>query len=81
MFFNRNNCGCNKMPNMTCNPIIEPVVERCVTKDTHYVQEHICPIHTTVINNHIIEHKYRPEYTESVENVFTNVDPGCCNRF
>lgn len=40
-------------------------------------QGHVCPIHTRVINNHIIEHTYRPEYTCSEENTITNIDPGC----
>lgn len=44
-------------------------------------QSHICPIHTRVINNHIIQHNYTPEYTCSEENTVTNVDPGCCNKF
>ena len=40
-------------------------------------QSHVCPIHTRIINNHIYEHTYRPEYTCSEENTVTNIDPGC----
>lgn len=43
-------------------------------------QAHVCPIHTRIINNHIYEHTYRPEYTTSEENVVTNIDPGCCGQ-
>ena len=41
---------------------------------------HICPIHTHVINRHIYNHTYTPEYTTSEENQVINNDPGsCCN--
>lgn len=87
MFFNNRNCGCQNvwqqeqsccMENQCgCGPIVEQPIERCITRDICHKVEHVCPIHTRIINNHIIEHNYRPEYTCSEENVVTNIDPGC----
>ncbi len=75
-FMGQSNC-CNQ--NECCNdPIIEKPIERCVERNICHKVEHICPIHTRIINNHIYEHTYRPEYTCSEENVVTNMDPGCC---
>lgn len=89
MFFN-NKCCCNKentdsdmyamRDNCGCNPIIEPVTERCIERNICHKVEHVCPIHTRIINNHIIEHTYRPEYTCSEENTVTNIDPGCSGQ-
>lgn len=78
-----NGCGCdnNRQFDCPCDPVVEPVIEKCVTRDICHTVEHVCPIHTRVINNHIVQHNYRPEYTCSEENVVTNVDPGCCNKF
>lgn len=96
MFFNNKFClnrqnmeqpmmdysGCPNEEVRECNaPIIEPVIERCVTRDICHTVEHVCPIHTRIINNHIYEHTYRPEYTCSEENVVTNIEPGCPNKF
>ncbi len=91
MFFNNNNCCCQEQNNnwqqqgsccnvdsCGCDPIIEQPIERCVERNICHHVEHICPIHTRVINNHIIEHTYRPEYSCSEENTVTNIDPGCC---
>ena len=89
MFFN-NKCCCNKentdsdmyamRDNCGCNSIIEPVTERCIERNICHKVEHVCPIHTRIINNHIIEHTYRPEYTCSEENTVTNIDPGCSGQ-
>ena len=87
MFFNNNCCNnnwqseCCMMKNdCGCNQVIEPTIERCVERNFYSTVEHICPINTKIINNHIIEHTYRPEYTCEEENIVTNVDPGCCNN-
>ncbi len=92
MFFNDNtNCccqnnyqqqeSCQEMDRQCgCGPIVEPTIERCVERNICHKVEHICPIHTKVINNHIIEHTYRPEYSCSEENTVTNIDPGCCGQ-
>lgn len=89
MFFNNNkcccqnndwqqerNCGCG-MEQCGCGPIVEQPIERCIERNICHKVEHVCPIHTRIINNHIIEHTYRPEYTCSEENTVTNIDPGC----
>ena len=93
MFFNNNNCCCqnnnweqerncccNMEQQCGCAPIVEQPIERCIERNICHRVEHICPIHTRVINNHIIEHTYRPEYTCSEENTVTNIDPGCCGN-
>lgn len=87
MFFNRRCCQNNMWQQESCcmqnnnecgcNPIIEQPIERCVERNICHKVEHICPIHTRIINNHIYEHTYRPEYTQSEENTVTNIDPGC----
>ncbi len=89
MFFN-NKCFCNKenigpeaydmKDNCGCGPIIEPITERCIQRNICHKVEHVCPIHTRIINNHVIEHTYRPEYTCSEENTVTNIDPGCSGQ-
>jgi hypothetical protein len=90
MFFNNRKCSCQNnnweqegnynMDQCGCNPIVEPVVERCIERNICHRVEHVCPIHTRIINNHIIEHNYRPEYTCSEENTVTNIDPGCSGQ-
>lgn len=87
MFFNNKNCcqnnwqeTCCMEQQCGCDPIIEPPVERCIERNYYSKVEHICPINTKIINNHIIEHTYRPEYTCEEENIVTNIDPGCCNN-
>lgn len=71
------NKGCC-IPN--CGPIIEPPIEKCIQKDIIHEVEHICPINTKIINNHIFKHVYIPEYSCCEEDVYTNVDEcGCSN--
>ena len=69
MFFNNRKCGCgcdmNNNMNMDMNynynmnncPIMEPAIEKCVQKDIYHEVEHICPINTKIINNHIYKHQ------------------------
>lgn len=67
-------CGCG------CDPIVEPMIEKCVKRDFCHEVQHVCPIHTRVINNHIFRHVYSPQFTQSEENVVANIDLGsCCN--
>ena len=88
MFFNnkccqnswQQECCCNQDP-CGCDPIIEQPIERCIERNICHKVEHVCPIHTRVINNHIIEHTYRPEYTCSEENVVVNNDCNKCSGF
>ena len=44
-------------------------------------QGHVCPIHTHIINKHIYNHSYTPEYTCSEENQVCNIDNGPCCKF
>lgn len=93
MLFNKRCCGMQPMmPSMDgcgceatccppiecpCDPVMDPPVERIVRRDIIHNIQHIDPINTRVINNHIFRHSYTPHYTCCEENVCT-VDP-CCN--
>lgn len=80
MFMNNRKCCCDM--NMETGPIMEAPVEKCVQRDIVHEVEHICPINTRIINNHIYKHVYRPQYTCSEEDVVTNLDEcGCQNNF
>lgn len=68
-------------PMMGGCPIIETPQERIVKRDFCHQVQHICPINTRVINNHIIRHVYMPRYTCCEENVVTNLDQGSCCQF
>jgi hypothetical protein len=73
-------CGCG-CPN-PCGPIVEPAIEKCIKRDFCHEVRHVCPVHTTVVNNHIFRHVYDPQFSCSEQNVVTNLDPGCgCNTF
>ena len=82
MFFNNNCCFeqtcCMQENNCGCDPIVEQPIERCIERNICHKVEHICPINTRIINNHIYEHTYTPQYTCTEENIVTNIDPGCC---
>lgn len=86
-FMNNNMCGqnncCPTISEEKCcaDPVYEAPVENCVQKDYIHEVVHICPIHTRVVNNHIYKHTYRPEYTCSEENICTNIEDTCCNKF
>ncbi len=79
--FNQNfmkpNSGC-------CNrqqQVIEPTINKCVQKDFYHEVPHVCPIHTHVVNRHIYNHTYTPQYTCSEENQIINNDCGKCSGF
>ena len=74
MFMNNRKCGC-EMSNM-CGPIMEAPIEKCIQKNIVHEVEHICPINTKIINNHIYKHVYKPQYSCTEEDVVTNID-GC----
>lgn len=57
MFMNNRKCGC-EMSNM-CGPIMEAPIEKCIQKNIVHEVEHICPINTKIINNHIYKHVYK----------------------
>ncbi len=79
MFNFNNRCSCAPI---NCEPIMEPPIEKCVEKNIVHEIEHICPINTKVINNHIFKHVYIPQYSCTEEDVYTNVDEcGCMSNF
>ena len=82
MFMNRK-CCCQANPCMEqcppMGPIMEKPIEKCVQRDIIHEVEHICPINTRVINNHIYKHVYIPQYSCCEEDVVTNVDECPCN--
>lgn len=79
MLFNNN---CNQWEGCGCNqPIIEPVINKCMEKQYCHEVQHVCPIHTHVINKHIYNHVYTPQYTISEENQIINNDNGSCCGF
>ncbi len=79
MFFNNRKCPCD-MPQIDCGPIMEKPIEKCIQRDIVHEVEHICPINTRIINNHIYKHVYRPHYTCEEENMITNLDECGCNN-
>ena len=61
-------------------PVQETPIETCVQRDIIHTVQHICPINTRIINNHIFRHTYAPQYSCCEQNVVTNLDEGsCCN--
>ena len=80
MLFGKKCC----MPNMEeCRqqPIMEPVITNCIEKEFYHEVPHCCPIHTHVVNKHIYNHTYAPQYTCDEENVIINVDSGGCSKY
>lgn len=69
--------------NQNCNlqgcttPIMECPRENVCCRDIHHCIEHIVPINTRIINNHIYHHVYKPVYTCCEENICT-CDNSCC---
>jgi hypothetical protein len=67
-------CGC------PMEPIYEAPIEKCVQRNICHEVQHICPVNTKIINNHIFRHTYTPQYSCCEQNVVTNLDQGsCCN--
>ena len=77
MFFNRNCCE-RPMPN---EPIMEPAINKCVEREFYHEVKHCCPIHTHIVNKHIYNHTYTPQFTCDEENVIINNDCGGCSKF
>ena len=75
------NKRCCPRQNMCCkmDPIIEPAINNCVEKEYYYDVEHIIPVHTHVINKHIYNHTYKPQFTCSEESQVINNE--CPNNF
>ena len=73
------NCQPMVLPGMECAPIYEPGCENVVHRQINHHVQHIQPIHTRIINNHIYHHSFMPCYTCCEENVCCNVyNPNPC---
>lgn len=72
--------GCCRQPQME-QVVMEPTITKCVEKEFYHEVPHVCPIHTHVVNRHIYNHSYTPQYTCSEENQVCNVDNGPCCKF
>jgi hypothetical protein len=75
--FGTKNCGCS-CPQQV---ITEPTITNCIEKEFVHEVPHVCPIHTHIINRHIYNHTYTPQYTCSEENQIINNDNGSCCQF
>lgn len=79
--FKKNFGMCGQMNNCCNDPIIEPAINKCIEREFCHEVNHVCPIHTHVINRHVYNHTYTPQYTCSEENQIINNDQGCCAKF
>ena len=74
------NLSCEEQSAYQCTPIVESPIEKCVHREIIHKVNHVCPIHTKIINHHIYKHCYTPQYTCCEENQVVNIDEGsCCN--
>lgn len=73
--------GCCDMNQTREQCIVEPTINKCIEKEFYHEVPHVCPIHTHVINRHIYNHSYTPQYTCSEENQVCNIDNGPCCKF
>lgn len=84
MFRNRPMMDCCDRPMMGCcdrkiaEQVIEPAINNCVERNFMHEVPHICPMHTHVINRHIYNHTYTPQFTCSEETQIINNDCGKC---
>ena len=62
-------------------PIFERPIQRCVTRDICHDVQHVCPIDTKIVNNHIFRHTFVPCHTCSEANVACHVFTGSCCDF
>ena len=72
---------CQNMNQTREQCIVEPTINKCIEKEFYHEVPHVCPIHTHVINRHIYNHSYTPQYTCSEENQVCNIDNGPCCKF
>ena len=70
------NC-CQRQNNCCDRPVVEPTITNCVEKEFYHEVEHVVPVHTHVINKHIYNHVYKPQYTCSEENQVIDNKCGC----
>lgn len=58
--------------------VMEPTITKCIEKNFMHEVPHVCPMHTHVINKHIYNHTYTPQFTCSEETQIINNDCGKC---
>jgi hypothetical protein len=87
--FNNRHCGCMNMRNNcecernACEKpccVTEAPINNCVQRNICHEVKHIVPIHTHMIDRHIYNHTYVPQYSCSHENQVINNDP-CMGQF
>jgi hypothetical protein len=61
--------------------VVEPAVNKVVEKEIFHEVQHVVPVNTHVINKHIYNHSYTPQYTCSEEEQVCNIDNGSCCKF
>jgi hypothetical protein len=73
---------CCEQQKMCCDPKVcyDPGVTNCVEKEFYHEVQHIIPVHTHVVNKHIYNHTYTPEFTCSEESQIVNNECGRCNN-
>ncbi|MDD3392825.1 MAG: CotD family spore coat protein [Bacilli bacterium] len=77
----QNMCCCPQMDPCMEQPVVEPTVTKCIEKEFCHEVQHVCPVHTHVINKHFIKHTYTPQYSCSEENQIIDTGCGGCNQF
>jgi len=68
-------------PGCAMPPIVHPGKERVVCRTICHNVQHICPVRTRIINNHVFKHTYRPEYSCCEENQVSHINEGSCDCF
>lgn len=75
------NQGMGMVMNNCSRPIIEPVQERVVHRTICHKIQHVCPIRTKIVNNHVYKHTYQPSYSCCEENTVQHQQLGSCCQF
>lgn len=83
MFNCRRDFGCMDNAREMCEPVCvkEEPINSCVTKDICHEVKHIIPVHTHMIDRHIYNHTYEPQFTCSHEEQIIDNDPCKCGQF
>lgn len=68
------------LPGMECEPVMECPCERVVNRQICHHVPHIQPIHTRIVNHHVYNHSYMPQFTCCEENIVSHVHEQnpCC---
>ena len=66
---------------MECPVIYECPIGRVCHREIHHHVPHVCPINTRIVNHHIYNHTYTPQYTCCEENEKCDIYQGNCDNF